>query len=85
VFESRKRHHLFNKARPELPLATPRELNVDQQTTPPRVGPDASVRDYRRGFEKKRGESLLQTLWHFNVKCANYPTRSFSIAHLTSH
>ena len=37
------------------------------------------VRDYRRGFEGKGGQSQLQKLWHFDEKCVAYPTRNFVI------
>jgi hypothetical protein len=37
------------------------------------------VRDYRRGFEEKGGQEQWQKLWHFNVRCESYPTRTFVV------
>ena len=47
---------------------------LDQQSFP-----SAPVRDYRRGIEDKDGKRQWQKLWHFNVKCKDYPTRNFAI------
>ena len=52
---------------------------MDQQSSPPRREPGSPIRDYRRGFEGQSGQSQLQKLWHFNEKCAAYPTRNFVI------
>ena len=55
-----------------------KELVVDQ-FRPARREPNSHIRDYRRGFEEKGGQSQLQKLWHFNEKCSSYPTRNFVI------
>jgi hypothetical protein len=51
---------------------------VDQPSSPPAREP-SQEREYRRGVENERGQTLWQRLWHFNDKCEGYPTRNFVV------